>query len=88
MPEYYLEGSRVDQGLNFLVEQLGALSRVSQTLSLLVLYSLVIAADGANLLKVATTILSALEDTSIGKLESAVGTDMNEVGGLSPYFTI
>ncbi len=75
----YLEGSRLEDGLDFLVEQLGAPSRVSQTLSLLVVYSLVTSADGVNLLKIATTVLKALEDTNVEALGYALGTNFKEV---------
>ena len=80
----YLEGSRLEDILDFLVEQLGAPSRVSQTLSLLVVHSLVINADGVNLLKIATTVLKALEDTNVGALESAFGANVKEVGRTPP----
>ena len=83
-----LEGSRLKEELHFLVAQLGAPSRVSQTLSLLVMHHLVATADDANLLKIATTVLNALEDTNMEALESAVGTDLKEVGSLSPHFSI
>jgi hypothetical protein len=82
----YLEGSRLEDGLNFLIEQLGAPSRVSQTLSLLVVYSLVTSADGVNLLKIATTVLKALEDTNVEALESAFGTNVKEVRRAFPAF--
>ena len=80
----YLEGSRLEDMLDFLVEQLGAPSRVSQTLSLLVVHSLVINADGVNLLKIATTVLKALEDMNVGALESAFGANVKEVGRTPP----
>ena len=75
----YLEGSRLEDGLDFLVEQLGAASRVSQTLSLLVVYCLVTSADGENLLKIATAVLKALEDTNVEALGRALGTNVKEV---------
>ena len=80
----YLEGSGLEDRLDFLVEQLRAPSRVSQTLSLLVVYSLVTSADGVNLLKIATTVLKALEDTNVEVLESAFGTKVKEVGRTFP----
>ena len=75
----YLEGSRLEEGLDFLVEQLRAPSRVSQTLSLLVVHSLITSADGVNLLKIATTVLEALEDTDVEALGCALGTNVKEV---------
>jgi len=75
----FLEGSRLEDRLNFLVKQLGAPSRVSQTLSLLVVYGLLTSAGGVNLLKIANTVLKALEDTNVEALESAFGTDVKEV---------
>ena len=84
----YLEGPRLEEGLNFLVEQLGAPSHVSQALSLLVVYRLVNSADGATLLKIATMALNALENTNMGVLESAVGTNIEEVGFFFPHFII
>jgi len=80
---HYLSESRLEAGLNFLVEQFGTPSRVSQALSLLVVHSLVIGADGVNLLKIATSVLNALEDTNMEALGSAVGTNVEEVGYFS-----
>lgn len=80
----YLEGSRLEDRLDFLVEQLGAPSRVSRTLSLLVVYILVTSAEGVNLLKIATTVLKALEDTKVEAFESAFGADVKEVGRSFP----
>lgn len=77
---HYLDESRLEQGLNFLVEQFGAPSRISQTLSLLVVHALVVSAGGANLPKIATSVLDALEDTDMKALESAVGANVEEVG--------
>ena len=77
---HFLDESRLEEGLNFLAEQFGAPSRVSQALSLLVVHSLVVNAHGANLLKIATSVLNALEGTNMKALESAVGTNIEEVG--------
>jgi len=81
---HYLDGSRLEEGLSSLVEQLGAPSRVSQALGLLVVHSLVSSADGTNLLKIANKALDALEDTNLEALESAVGTNVGEVGAVHP----
>ena len=86
MSGYYLEGPRLEGGLNFLVEQLGAPSRVSQTLSLLVVYSLVTSADGVNLLKIANTVLKALEGTNVEVLGSAFEANVKEVRRAFPAF--
>ena len=72
--------SRLEEGLNFLAKQFGPSSRVSQALSLLVVHSLVAGADRANLLMIATSVLNALEDTDMKASESAVGTNVEEVG--------
>ena len=42
-------------------------------------HSLVTSADGVNLLKIATTVLEALEDTNVEALGSALGTNVKEV---------
>lgn len=72
--------SRLEQGLTILAQQFGASSRVSQALRLLVVHSLVASADRANLLMVATSVLNALKDTNMEALESAIGTNAEEVG--------
>jgi len=88
MTGYYLEGPRLEHWLDFLVQQLGAPSRVSQTLSLLAMYSLITNAGGINLLKIATTVLKALEDTDVEALGSAFGTNVNEVRRIFPAIII
>ena len=77
---HLLDELHLEEGPNFLAEQFGAPSRVSQALSLLVVHNLVVSADGANLLKIATSVSNALEDTNMKALESAAGTNVEEVG--------
>ena len=79
--------SRVEEGLNFLAKQFGAAPRISQALSLLVVHSLVASADRANLLMIATSVLNVLKDTNMKASESAVGTDVEEVGIFSAFIT-
>ena len=72
--------SRLEEGLNFFAKQFGAAPRISQALRLLVVHSLVASADRANLLMIATSVLNALKDTNMKASESAVGTNVEEVG--------